>query len=200
MSLSMTYTVTDILTGLLVLVTAFYAWATLKILRANESVVRVMREQVEALNRPYVRIAPLVRTGTQMLELSIKNIGRSPANDLRLVLSHDFFQYGEGRPDRNLAKFSAFTEQIDSLPPDAELRFALGVGAGLLGSSADPELTPKVFAISATYGFGVTRYSESTSVDLRPFDLSLVTHDPVANEINKLRESIERLWARKNGL
>ena len=39
----------EILTGALVLITGFYAWATYKILKANERVVEVMHEQAEAV-------------------------------------------------------------------------------------------------------------------------------------------------------
>ncbi len=49
-----------ILTGALVLVTAFYAWATYRILKANERVVEVMHEQAAAIARPYVTITPFL--------------------------------------------------------------------------------------------------------------------------------------------
>lgn len=38
---------TDWLTLVLVVVTAFYAWATYRILRANEAVVKAMQDQTE---------------------------------------------------------------------------------------------------------------------------------------------------------
>jgi hypothetical protein len=194
--MTLTYTATDVLTGLLVLVTAFYAWVTFRILRANEAVVRVMGQQVEALHRPYVRVAALARTGTQLLELSIKNIGRTPANDLRLTLSRDFYQSGEATPARNMRGFAAFSQPIGSLPPDAELRFVLGVGSKILSSGADQALTPHVFDVTASYRFDQLEVTEKTIVDLRPFGSSLILHDPVADEIAKLREVITK----KNGL
>jgi hypothetical protein len=48
----------EILTTLLVAITGFYAWATLRILCANEQVISVMQEQSKAINRPYIAAAP----------------------------------------------------------------------------------------------------------------------------------------------
>jgi hypothetical protein len=43
---------TDWITIVLVIITAFYAWATHKILRANEAMVSAMRDQQNAAMRP----------------------------------------------------------------------------------------------------------------------------------------------------
>ncbi len=58
---------TDFLTLALVVITAFYAWATLKILRANEAMVAAMRDQQNAAMRPYITVSIHIRTGTQLL-------------------------------------------------------------------------------------------------------------------------------------
>lgn len=44
----------EILTGLLVFLTGYYAITTHRILRANEKAVKAVKEQNEALTRPYV--------------------------------------------------------------------------------------------------------------------------------------------------
>ena len=75
----MQLTATDWLTLALVVVTAFYAWATFRILRANEGVVAAMREQTEALLRPYIVVSASPRVGTTLLCLEVRNTGRSPA-------------------------------------------------------------------------------------------------------------------------
>ena len=77
---------TDWLTLALVVITAFYAWATLKILRANEAMVSTMRDQQNAAMRPYILVSTSVRTGTQLLYLSIKNVGKTAALGLKLSL------------------------------------------------------------------------------------------------------------------
>ena len=42
----------EVLTGVLVVITGFYAMATFQILRANQQAVAVVKEQTEALERP----------------------------------------------------------------------------------------------------------------------------------------------------
>ncbi|MEW8505505.1 MAG: hypothetical protein AB2598_02295 [Candidatus Thiodiazotropha sp.] len=54
----------DYLTGALVIITGFFAWATFRILRANEKVVEVMHEQAEAVTRPYVSVDPVLEPDT----------------------------------------------------------------------------------------------------------------------------------------
>jgi len=48
----MSMSINELLTATLVVVTGFYAWATFRILKANDKVVDVMRKQNEALIRP----------------------------------------------------------------------------------------------------------------------------------------------------
>jgi len=81
---------TDLLTLALVVITAFYAWATLKILRANEAMVSTMRDQQNAAMRPYITVSANIRTGTQLFYLSIKNVGKTAALVLRFISSHTY--------------------------------------------------------------------------------------------------------------
>ncbi|MBI5908028.1 MAG: hypothetical protein HY853_05530 [Burkholderiales bacterium] len=126
---------TDWLTLALVVITAFYAWATLKILRANEAMVSTMRDQQNAAMRPYILVSTSVRTGTQLFYLSIKNVGKTAALGLKLSLDKSFYQLGEKREDRNIANSAAFSRVIDSLPPDGQLLFLLGSGPTLYSGS-----------------------------------------------------------------
>ena len=52
--------VLEALTAGLVFITGVYVIATFRILRANQEAVAVMRQQTEAVSRPYVTIAPLI--------------------------------------------------------------------------------------------------------------------------------------------
>lgn len=184
---------TDWYTLALVLITAFYAWATFRILKANESVVEAMRQQTEAQTRPYVVVAPSVRTGTTLLCLEILNTGKSPALNLQLKLDRDFYPHAELREHENIAKLPAFTQRIESLPPSARLVFILGVGGKIFASGVDEKLCPKVFRVKATYSFAGRGYDEETTVDVRPMLHSSFVHDPVAAELERLRQSIEKL-------
>lgn len=183
---------TDWLTFALVIITGFYAWATFRILRVNEAVVAAMRKQTEAQLRPYVVVAPTVRTGTTLVCLEVQNTGKSPAMGLQLQMDRDFYQHAELREDRNIAKFPAFTQPIESLAPGARLVFILGVGGTIFSSTIDEALCPKLFKISAKYAYAGSRYAEETTIDVRPMFQSSVVHDPVAAEIERLRQSLEK--------
>jgi hypothetical protein len=193
----MILTTIDWLTLALVVITGFYAWATFRILRANEGVVAAMREQTETQLRPYVVISVAPRVGTTLLCLTVKNAGRSPAVNLRMKFDRDFFKNGEKRKENNLAALSAFTNPIESLAPDSRLIFNLGVGGAIFGSQADPSVCPTVFSIDATYQHGTREYVEKSTIDIRPMLSSAVEHDPVAGELERLRESIEKIAKRQ---
>ncbi len=184
---------TDWLTLVLVVITAFYAWATYRILKANQAAVRAMNDQTEAQFRPYVVSAALARTGTPLLLLEIQNSGRSPAEKLRLTMDKDFYRSAEQLAHNNLAKYPAFTDTIECLAPGAKLQFILGMGHTVLGENVSDAVCPKVFAIRANYGFAGRTYTELTTIDLRPLNQSSVIHDPIAEEVEKLRKSLEKL-------
>lgn len=184
---------TDWLTLALVVITAFYAWATLKILRANEAIVSTMRDQQNASMRPYILVSTSVRTGTQLLYLSIKNVGKTAALGLKLSLDKSFYQLGEKREERNIANSAAFSRVIDSLPPDGQLLFLLGNGPTLYGSSNTEELSPLLFQVTAKYMSGSESISETSTVDLRPYINTDVPHDPIVEELGKLREEFVKL-------
>jgi hypothetical protein len=184
---------TDWLTLALVLITGFYAWATFRILRANERVVEAMHQQTEAQLRPYVIAAATVRTGTTLFCLEIQNTGKSPALNVRLRMDRDFYPHGEKREHENIAKLSAFTQPIESLAPGARIVFILGVGGKIFAPGTDESLCPKVFTVSAEYSFSGKQYAEQTTIDVRPMLHSTAVQDPVATEIERLRQSLERL-------
>lgn len=185
-------TTTDWLTLALVVITAFYAWATFEILRANKGVVQAMEAQTEAQLRPYVVAAVTVRAGTTLLLLEIQNTGKSPAVDVRLAMDKDFFFNGEKGRD-NVAKLPVFTQPIESLSPGAKIPFILGVGHTIFANNVDDTICPKVFSVSAEYSFAGKQYKERSTIDLRPLMNSSAEHDPVADEVKKLRESLEKL-------
>lgn len=187
------FTNTEWLTFVLVIITAFYAWATFRILRANESVVSAMREQTEVQLRPYVIATVAPRIGTTLMVLEIQNTGKSPAVALRLKMDRDFFPHAERNEAENIAKLAAFSEIIDGLAPGARMQFILGIGHKIFGSSVDESLCPKVFSIHATYSNGGHAYSEKNIIDLRPMIHSAALQDPVAEEVKRLREALEKV-------
>ncbi len=176
-----------------VLLTAMFAGLTFFILRANRAAVGAMREQMADQNRPFVAVTVQVRMGTPVIQLLIRNVGRSPAQNLRLRLDRDFFQFGEQAESRNLAKQSAFLQPIDCLPPMSELLFDLGMGFEIFASGADPTICPHTFEVSAEYEYGKNKYSEKTHVDLQPYMGTSVPRHPVVEELERVRKSIDNL-------
>lgn len=184
----------DYLTAILVIVTAIYAYLTYKMAKSSEASVLAIREQSEAMSRPYVVISPFVRPHTSLLYLKVENTGRTMAADLQLKIDRDFFQFGEPKqPNRNLRTMTAFTTSIKSLPPNAKLVFALGQGFVIFAQEADDNITPKRFCITATYTFGFKTVTEENHIDLTPYVGSEGERDPVVDELEKIRKSIEKM-------
>jgi len=192
-SLTMPVNLSEWLTLVNTLLTAMFAGFTFFILRANRAAVGAMREQMADQNRPFVAVTVQVRMGTPVIQLLIRNVGRSPAQNLRLRLDRDFFQFGEKADARNLAKQSAFSQPIDSLPPMSELLFDLGMGFKIFDGRADSTICPHTFEVSAEYEYGKLKYSEKTHVDLRPYMGTSVPHHPVVDELERVRRSIDSL-------
>ena len=68
--------VIDYLTAILAFITAIYAYLTHRMAKASEASVEAMRNQTEAMLRPYVTVAPFIRPHTPFLYLRVKNSGR----------------------------------------------------------------------------------------------------------------------------
>jgi len=183
----------EILTALLVVITGFYAWATLRILRANEAVVQVMKDQLEAQSRPYLHPSLFVVPGTNIFGLRIKNTGKAAPNNLRLSIDKDFFLFAKKKEGQNLRDMNAFSQPIASFPPDAEIEFWLAQGPNIFAENADQTVVPHVFSIQADYTFSGRTVSESTSLDFRPYLNANIPRDSVVSELEKIRKSIDTL-------
>jgi hypothetical protein len=186
--------VIESLTAILVVITGVYAYLTHRIAKATESSVAAINRQSEASLRPYITVAPFVRPKALFLYLRIANNGHTAAENLRLTLDRDFFQWGKREhPERNLRTQSAFTLPIDNFAPGAELLFGLGQGWVLFGADADPASTPLQFNVVATYEFFGKKVEETTHVDLRPYPGSEGEVDPLIEELERIRKELEKL-------
>ncbi|MFE8073515.1 hypothetical protein QQM79_20900 [Marinobacteraceae bacterium S3BR75-40.1] len=184
--------VIDYLTAILVFITAIYAYLTHRMAKASEASVNAMREQSEALIRPYVTVTPYVRPHTTILYLKIENTGKTAAEDLTLSLNKDFFQFGEtDNSEKNLRTANAFTEVIESMPPGTKLHFALAQGFKIFGDEADENAAPQQFEITAKYKFGKKEYNERHRIDLRPYIGTEGERDPLVEEMERLRKLVQ---------
>ena len=183
----------EILTGILVVITAFYAWVTFRILKANEKVVRAMHEQAEAMTRPYISIVPFVEIDNPIFYLRISNIGKSAANNLRFTLEKSFYKFGEISKEKNLSNLNVFNHTIDSFPPNAEIVFSLAQGFKLFDDKADKDILPQSFCITAEYSFRDKVVTEKNFVDLRPYRGANVPQDPYIRKLKDISGALDKV-------
>ena len=191
----MNWSLTDILTGFLVVITGVYVVLTYGIMRAARASVAAMERQTEDLARPLITVAPMTLPGNVILFLQISNAGRTAAQNLRMVLDRPFQRLGRPEPKENMASLSAFTEPIASFAPGSKLIFSLATGPQLFGPEYREDLTPLVFRVTATYSFGARTVSESTEVDLRPFRDMHMSFDPLIAELHHITEGLKEITA-----
>ena len=184
------------LTAVLVVITAVYAYLTHRIAKASEASVAAINRQSEASLRPYITISPFVRPKALFLYLRVANTGRTSAENVRLTLDRDFFQWGKAdSPSRNLRNQNTFSLPIDSVAPGTELLFGLGQPWVIFAEAADPAVTPLQFTVAAAYEFFGKRVDETTHIDLRPYIGSEGESDALIEELERIRKELEKLPA-----
>lgn len=182
-----------VLNGLLVMITAFYAWATFRILKANEGVLTAARDQSEALSRPYVSPILYLVPGTDIFALRIENSGHTEARNLTLTLDRDFFRFGKREPGKNAKDLNVFSQPIQSFGPGARIDVWLAQGPHLFGGDADPDRTPLAFSVRATYEFAGKSVTEDTTIDFRPYLMTDLPRDPLVQELKEIKRAIDDL-------
>lgn len=183
----------EFLTSLLVIITAFYAWATYRILKANERVVEAMREQSEATYRPYVTVTLRLEPDNPIFYLRIANLGKTAATDLRLTIDRSFFKFGDRSERKDLASLAAFNQPIDSLPPESEIVFGLAQSFVVFADGADPTTCPTNFTVSAAYKFGAKEVKERHIIDLRPYLGADIPQDPIIRKLKSINDTLGKI-------
>ena len=64
----------------------------------------------------------------------------------------------------------------------------------VLNATSD-DVTPAVFSIRATYSFGEKTFSETTTIDLRPYSDGMLPAPADVEELKKIREQLEKIAA-----
>lgn len=188
------YSVSNIQTLALVIVTFLYVIVTWRILEANRKAVRVMKDQLEASSRPYIVPSTFVVPGNSMICLKISNTGKMAARDVRLELNRDFYQYGETDDKYNLKNAHAFQNVIETFVPGMELLFYLGMGFQIFKDDTNLELTPPQFQITATYHYSEKEVSEKTIIDLEVYrKTSLPPQEATVKQLKEMVKAIREL-------
>lgn len=183
----------EILTAILVVITAFYAWVTFRILRANQRAVESVREQTEAAYRPYVTVSVHLEPDNPIFYLRIANTGKTSAMNLRLAIDRSFYKFGERSEDHDLATFAAFNKPIDSFPPGSEITFSLAQGFVVFAKDADPTVCPIKFTVTATYQISGREVEERHNIDLRPYLNADVPQEAVIRKLKAIDDSLGKL-------
>jgi hypothetical protein len=178
-----------VITIILVVITGVYAALTRRIAKSNELAVAAMNSQVENLARPYITVTHNL-SARLVVSLSIANTGKSNAENLRLQINEDFFQFG--RKEYNLATLPMFQNVVETFPPNSQLVFPLISSLALQNPNSEDPLTPTVFTITATYSFVGKTITEKTTIDLRVYtgiwQQSETVEDKLAELINEFKE------------
>jgi hypothetical protein len=183
--------ITDILTGVLTAITGYYAYLTSRILKANERAVAAMVEQTVQANRPYIVVAPFLKPRSIMMYLRISNTGKTAAEHVRLQLDRKVYRLARADAEHDMTTFSAFTEEIASFPPGAELVFTLGTGITHFSGSANPSAAPLTFNVTVAYTCCGRQVSETTQVDLRPLRGADLLPDSLIEELQEISKAIK---------
>ena len=77
------------LTGVLVGITAIYAYLTHRMVKSSEASVALMKQQADAICRPYVSLSLVKQPNNPFILLRVENNGQTAARDMTLTLGPD---------------------------------------------------------------------------------------------------------------
>lgn len=180
-----------LLTGILTLIGAIVAGAVA--LRAAGRQISAATEQYYQTIRPFV-IARLSTYAGVVFMLEIENIGNSAAENLKLDIDKDFFEFGDGR---NIKRSSAFTLPIAHFAPREKFSFYLSQGFNMDNKKDGINRTPPSFTVSASYSFRNNRYDEKYLIDTQPYnDIAALKKaedhlQDISNNIAKIAKKIQ---------
>ncbi|MEL7430222.1 MAG: hypothetical protein AAFN43_09495 [Pseudomonadota bacterium] len=180
-----------ILTAVLVLITAVYAYLTFSISSSNKRMAEEIAKQTEAMLRPVISFRIEVRAGS-IFCLVLENTGKSTAESVNLKLDRDFFRFGERNEDSNLKNFNAFRQIVDSMASGERIKFDLAQGWEIDKEHEGVNLTPSTFQIEVEYLFGSKRYQETQKIDLRPYMSSLAVKEPLEH-LEQISASLKKI-------
>lgn len=181
------------LTFILIVVTAFYAFFTFRILQANQKATRVMEAQLEASTRPYIAIKTFTVHESQMILLSISNTGKSAAEELKFQIDKDFYRYGRSEEGFNLRELNLFKNIIGHFQPETKLVYNLVDAVEFFGEQNNIAKTPLQFTITAEYKYLGKNFTEKTVVDLNQHRDVAMNYDPFIGNLKKIADSIEKI-------
>lgn len=180
---------TDLLTAILIIITAYYAWQTYK-------TTKIMEEANEANNRPVVSISIVNDRpeGVSFVDLVIRNSGNGLARSVVFSLMGDELEVENiGNKKRTIKDVGLLQSGIKTLAPGEVRRIWLLSTIGRVD-----EVLSKEVKVAVTYkntNFSKT-YNDEFLLDFASLTRIQLGHDPVDHidrEIEKIRKAIEHI-------
>lgn len=172
------------------IIAALYAHRQWRISR--EQAVEARRAQLEAM-RPYVIVnAPPMEGAMHLFNLSVKNIGLRPAQNVRVTLDPPPLRAKPG-PAGLIADIKMLNEPISLIPPGHELTCFYDTQLERAGRDD----LPTSHRVLVTYeDMSGTHYEEQMVIDLEALKgtsfIDLKTTNDVAKELKRIREQLAR--------
>jgi hypothetical protein len=185
------YSPIDVLTALLVIITAIYAGLTFSIAKSNRAMVERVSQQIEAQTRPIVTVNTEIHHHT-VFTLRIWNSGASPAENLILSIDRDFFRFGRNKKEESIKELHIFSNIISTLAPQDGYWVDLCTGPEVGKESDGVILTPEKFIVSAKYSYGGKSYSENFFIDLKSYFFTSGEKRAV-EQMDKIAKSLDDL-------
>lgn len=139
--------------------------------------------------RPYITVE--IELGRPMLYLVVRNIGHSPARDVRLRFTPDL-RSNDTYLQNDLQSAPALNDVIPYMPPGMTLRFGFDTAYDLLRSDL-----PKQYRVRATYLSDYGKHEpEEYVLDIRSFESAEFPDDPAKGIIDAIRQAANN-WPRK---
>jgi len=181
-----------VLTAILVIITGVYAYLTYRMATTSQASVRLMKEQTDAIIRPYVVVSLVKRPNKPFIHLRVENTGQTAAVDLTLSLGGSGFDKIKNFDVmKRLSGAHLFTKQTASFPPRCPVFFLLGFGSTLNGGD-DKKYPEKTFTVTARYSFAGQTVSETTTIDVNQYDATMLETDPVVDALTQIKDEIAK--------
>ena len=179
-----------VLTAVLVLITAVYAYLTHRMVKSSETSARLMKEQVDAISRPYVSISLVKQPNDPFILLRIENTGQTAARDMTLILGPEFEKIQHLKGPSYLKSAYLFTKTIAAFPPRSPVHFLLGFGDAFVAD--DKNRPQETFSITANYSFSGKMVREMTWLDVNQYDSTALETDPIVDALGKIKDELAK--------
>lgn len=179
------YEIIDIVTGFstlfLVIATFLYFYQTKKLVKEN-------KEMRESMNRPKIIVNYELHEGKGgIFDFVIKNVGNSPAKEIRLELENDLKCYGE---EKYLSETKIFKDGIDYMVPNQEIKRFLNFTRQM-----NEEEFEKIYRGNITYkDVNGKTYKEKFSLDFSYLsDLKYIEEKKIKDILKDISKDINKI-------